>query len=69
MSLRVVVTYPATDGSMPESVELTWDDGSDPGAVDLLAIVDRLLAAPAQRYSVDLSTMDPIRGRLKGGGS
>ena len=68
MSLRLAVTYPATDGSMPESVELTWDDGSDPGSADLLAIVDRLLGAPAQRYSV-VSTEDLIRDRLEGDGS
>lgn len=49
MSLRLAVTYPATDGSMPESVELTWDDGSDPKSADLLAIVDRLLTAPSMR--------------------
>lgn len=26
MSTRISVTYPATDGSMPESVEVTWED-------------------------------------------
>jgi hypothetical protein len=50
-TVRISATYPATDGSMPESVEVEW--GLEPGdalakeAIDL--VLDRLLAAPSRR--------------------
>jgi hypothetical protein len=46
MGLILRVTYPATDGSMPESVELEWD--TYPGADGVLRLLERLLSAPAE---------------------
>lgn len=47
MSLTLRVSYPATDGTMPESVELEWADGV-PDAATVLPLLERLLSAPAE---------------------
>lgn len=49
MGLILRVTYAATDGSMPESVELEWDQ--PPAAEVLLPVVSRLVAAPGGRLA------------------
>lgn len=60
MSLTLRVTYAATDGSMPESVELEWPD-IQPAASTVLPLLDRLLRAPAERAAVAESMEDPYR--------
>lgn len=47
MSLTLRVSYPATDGTMPESVELEWTD-EVPNALTVLPLLERLLSAPAE---------------------
>ena len=60
MSLRLSVTYPATDGSMPESVELEWQDAIPP-ARELLPLLNRLLTAPAERLADTRAESAPER--------
>lgn len=53
MNLRMIATYPASDGSMPESVEVEWSD------IDLtigdgslvLSVLDRMFAAARERQA------------------
>lgn len=52
MNLRIAVTYPATDGSMPESVEVEWLEfapADHPAGADIVDVLDRLLTAPSRR--------------------
>ena len=52
MNLRIRAEYPATDGSMPESVEVEFTDAA-PGDADLAqTVLGMLLRAPANRESV-----------------
>jgi hypothetical protein len=56
MNLRITATYPATDGSMPESVEVEFTDAA-PGDADLAqTVLGMLLRAPANRESVREAT-------------
>lgn len=48
MSLTLRVTYAATDGSVPESVELEWPD-VQPTASMVLPLLDRLLRVATDR--------------------
>lgn len=53
MSTRIAVTYAATDGSMPESVEVTWEDETpDPDLVH--ALTGMLITAPRSRHDTAL---------------
>lgn len=45
MTVRLSVTYSATDGSMPENVEIVWEDEA-PEPVLLSSIVESLVGAP-----------------------
>lgn len=47
MSLILRVSYPATDGSMPESVELEWDQ--PPETDSLMPVLVALVSASAVR--------------------
>jgi hypothetical protein len=51
MDLRITVTYPATDGSMPESVEVLMDSiaRTDEVLPLLPGIFESLMLAPAIR--------------------
>lgn len=55
MNLRITASYAATDGSMPESVDVAWDGitagSAYPTTSDLLAVIDRLIGAPGIRSS------------------
>lgn len=48
MNLRISVTYPATDGSMPENVEVEWGDVGGPAAGEVSAVLETLILAPAK---------------------
>lgn len=52
--LRITATYSATDGSMPESVELTWE-GELPPVAEVVAIIGAL-DLPGRRYAEAVST-------------
>jgi hypothetical protein len=47
-SIRVVAEYPATDGSMPESVEVIWETNF-PTTQEIGQVVKMLTEAPAKR--------------------
>lgn len=50
MTVRISVTYPATDGSMPENVEVEWDlPGSEIPHDAFLRVLIALLTAPGNR--------------------
>lgn len=46
--LRIVATYPATDGRAPEQIELTWSDELPPPAA-VVPVIDALARAVADR--------------------
>lgn len=56
MTVKIHVEYPATDGSMPESVEVEWADEARQG--DVMAVLDRLLAVAGER-STHYTTKPP----------
>lgn len=56
MTLRINVTYSATDGSLPESVEVEWTEGN-PATVSVLAILEQLLHAPGAALAVRREAM------------
>jgi hypothetical protein len=50
VDVRITVSYPATDGSMPETVEVEWtgvDDSLDTD--ELTTVLGILLKAPTDR--------------------
>jgi hypothetical protein len=49
MNLRITATYPATDGSMPESVEVEFTDTAPADADLTQTVLGMLLRAPANR--------------------
>lgn len=51
MKLRISVTYPATDGTMPENVEVEYEDIEPVDAsTSIVPVLDMLLLAPSARY-------------------
>lgn len=50
MSTRISASYPATDGSAPESVEVTWEDEHRQPSVDELVALIGALANVPRRY-------------------
>ena len=48
MTIIVTAVYPASDGRVPESMEVRWEDGV-PGAADLLNVIDALSRVPRER--------------------
>jgi hypothetical protein len=52
MTVRISVTYAATDGRMPENVEIEWSD--EPPSDDVVKVVSHLMAVPDRGYSIDL---------------
>jgi hypothetical protein len=53
VSTRISVTYPATGGSMPENIEILWEDETpDPDLVHSLA--GMLVRAPSARNEVTI---------------
>lgn len=44
--LRIQATYAATDGSMPEQIEVVWDDA--PSTADVVAVIESLAALPGK---------------------
>lgn len=66
MNLRIAATYAATDGAMPETVEVTFEEIDQDGAfdVDLQPIIAQLLAAPSQRSTLAARVSGPrcLRG-------
>lgn len=64
MKISIEAGYPATDGSMPESVRVEIEeDGERPWTTDAVidvagAVVDRLNALPAQRYAARFAHQD-----------
>jgi hypothetical protein len=55
MSVRLSVSYAATDGSMPETVEIEWSDMDESAPGVVLVVLDRLLAAPRDRSQPGLA--------------
>ena len=54
MNLRITANYPATDGSMPESVDVEWTDVQTVEDCALaLDVLDRLITAPSKVRHVD----------------
>lgn len=47
MIVRLSVSYPATDGSMPESVEIEWTGQNAEPITGLPVVLAQLLAAPS----------------------
>ncbi|HEX5995989.1 MAG TPA: hypothetical protein VFY84_12675 [Jiangellales bacterium] len=47
--IRIEATYPATDGSAPESISIEWDGQGQFAVSDLAALVDAL-AKVCRRY-------------------
>jgi hypothetical protein len=73
VNLRIIANYPATDGSMPESVEVEWTDVPpdqdnhvimvDSELMPLpLAVLDRLLTAAARTRTTDINHAHPAAG-------
>lgn len=63
-AVRVTVSYPATDGSMPESVDVEWFDPPD---VQFVAVVlAQLLAAPTGLFAEPALRVDQCRRLLCG---
>lgn len=54
MTVRLSVTYAATDGLMPESIEIEWQDLSPDAGNVVLAALDQLLDAPLRRRPLPL---------------
>jgi hypothetical protein len=48
MTVRIAVAYAATDGRLPESVEVEWHGIDAVTTDDVVTVLDRLLAAPAK---------------------
>lgn len=66
MITRIEAIYPATDGSAPERIEITWEDGTPP-AVELCVLVDALGRVP-RRYEIqpprlEITAPSPERDR------
>jgi len=58
-AVRITATYAATDGSMPESVEIVWETAF-PSTVSVQEVVRLLISAPQQ-------VRNQIHVRYKGG--
>jgi hypothetical protein len=54
-TLTINASYPATDGSVPESIEIRYE-GEMPLVVDLLAVIEALGNLPARRYAQEASS-------------
>lgn len=48
--LQITATYPATDGSAPESVEVEWSGASFPERFTILAVIDALGGVARGRF-------------------
>lgn len=63
MDIRITASYVATDGRMPEGVDVTLEGvelGGDTAAT-LSAVLDMLLMAPSARYSLSMKADIPDR--------
>jgi hypothetical protein len=59
MTVRINASYPATDGSAPESIEVIWEDEHEqpPGAV--IADLIGALADVPRRYEIRAEVKEP----------
>lgn len=67
MNLRITASYAATDGRMPESIDVVWDEfdpDDHPGGADIVDVVDLLMAAPQVRSASYPATSEPGNGPL-----
>jgi hypothetical protein len=60
--LRITATYPATDGTMPESIDIMWETEFPPPEV-IQAVVETLGRLPVRRHDA-LAQADPGWARL-----
>lgn len=58
-AMRIAATYPATDGSMPESIEVEINT-PDAGPELLHAAVSALAAVPSGRYRLHTPSFTPV---------
>jgi hypothetical protein len=47
--IRIQASYPATDGSCPESIEIEWNDEAPPSPRDLVELIGALAHVPNAR--------------------
>lgn len=52
MTTRISATFPASDGSAPENIEVTWDEEHRQPSVDELVALIQALAQVPRRYDV-----------------
>lgn len=48
-SVRITATYPATDGTMPETVEVTYEVPTEPRQGEICAVILALCLAARRR--------------------
>lgn len=52
--MRISASYPATDGSCPESIEIEYDAEAFPPAEDVARLIEALAKVPGSRYTPSL---------------
>lgn len=50
MTVRLSITYAATDGTMPENVEVEWQDMPSPPVSDVLEVLHAMAAIADRRF-------------------
>lgn len=65
MNLRISATYAATDGRVPESIDVSWDEigpAEHPSATEIVDIIEILTKVPAMSSARPIVREDPFLG-------